>query len=1135
MQDVILELVWTSGRVSKSKKSAYVGWTGMSTPASHTGAGSLEIDPSFAQALGLEPKTTVTVKVHSASSSSGSSSVPIAHTIYLEPQTSSDWEIIELHAQYLEARMLNQVRAVSLKQPIVVFPSPTAISHLTVLKIDPPLPTGSDYNFAKVSVECEVVIAPKVRKKPPPSTSSASKSKSTSGNNRSVAASSTRRKREAAGPCVLLRGVSLPHPTSDFPEAANSSTDYQIFVSPDVLIPLNHPKYAFVSVVRPKSIQKSANGGSGNGSSGHGNSDSTSGVAANGAQASSNTMEGTPADDDSGEIVYPARKVVAKITTCPPGTGIQDHVGLSHALSIALGISETVGNVIRIEAGLRPLVNPPSTLVVRPFVIHSAPSQKGSTTASSLKIGKKMDTLSQSEQLAKHLEDEKSKKLEAIKTLLSNDSGILKGPITSNMRLPPVPDVLPYGAVLQLKSAEGWIAPNAKGKDNTPFEIELGGNLICAESSVGRSLNTILEEIKPVSKSSSKGARRVVGIDSTLAEINDALRSGFSIGGLVYGSRGSGKSAVLQEICNGLYRDCIHHVFVSCGPKAEDPVGSIKELLSRTLLAASWYAPSVVIFDDIDKLIPAEVEHADSTRSRQLAEIFHQLSQSIMSSRPVCIVASTQSKEAIHSHLITSHTFETTVHLKSPDKEVRRAILEEAIQNLGMSTDDSFDMLEISGSTEGYQPGDLWTLVERSKHQTIIRRVQSLTLSSNATTDDKVMVQADFENALDGFVPASLRGVKLQKSSVSWSEIGGLKDTKRILLETLEWPTRYAPIFAKSPLRLRSGLLLYGYPGCGKTLLASAVASQSGLNFISVKGPEILNKYIGASEQSVRDLFERAQAAKPCILFFDEFDSIAPKRGHDSTGVTDRVVNQMLTQMDGAEGLDGVYVLAATSRPDLIDSALLRPGRLDKSMLCDMPNLEDRIDILNAVKIAGNMTLSDSVSLKEIAEETEGYSGADLQAVLYNAYLEAIHKIVDVSDDIAEGDEEKEEEEEEFEFFQVDASGAMTTKNDIAIARAKIAEKQRVKKKMEAFNANSTQSSSADKEEKKSDGEKQGGAQVIIGPSDVQKSLQDTQPSISHNERRKYQRIYEQFVSGRSGDMPNGENSTEIGGRATLM
>src|SRR6202044_4003450 len=211
--------------------------------------------------------------------------------------------------------------------------------------------------------------------------------------------------------------------------------------------------------------------------------------------------------------------------------------------------------------------------------------------------------------------------------------------------------------------------------------------------------------------------------------------------------------------------------------------------------------------------------------------------------------------------------------------------------------------------------------------------------------------------------------------TTTFSSIGGLASIRTTLLETIAYPIKYAPIFAASPLRLRSGLLLYGYPGCGKTLLASAVAGECGLNFISVKGPEILNKYIGASEKSVRDLFERAQAAKPCVLFFDEFDSIAPKRGHDSTGVTDRVVNQMLTQMDGAEGLEGVYVLAATSRPDLIDPALLRPGRLDKSLLCDMPNREDREDILRAVARSLKVDPEADTKWAEVARRTDGFSG----------------------------------------------------------------------------------------------------------------------------------------------------------------
>ena len=182
------------------------------------------------------------------------------------------------------------------------------------------------------------------------------------------------------------------------------------------------------------------------------------------------------------------------------------------------------------------------------------------------------------------------------------------------------------------------------------------------------------------------------------------------------------------------------------------------------------------------------------------------------------------------------------------------------------------------------------------------------------------------------------------------SDVGALSVAKTALLETLVWPTTYEAIYKAVGVRMPRGVLLYGVPGTGKTLLAESVASTSGLNYIPVKGPELLSKYIGASEANVRDVFQRAAAARPCLVFFDEFESLAPRRGHDSTGVTDRVVNQLLTQVDGVEGLaEGVWVLAATSRPDLVDPALLRPGRLDKSILCPMPGEQDRLDILRLV------------------------------------------------------------------------------------------------------------------------------------------------------------------------------------------
>jgi len=311
-------------------------------------------------------------------------------------------------------------------------------------------------------------------------------------------------------------------------------------------------------------------------------------------------------------------------------------------------------------------------------------------------------------------------------------------------------------------------------------------------------------------------------------------------------------------------------------------------------------------------------------------------------------------------------------------------------------------------------------------------------------------------------------------------------------------------------------LLLFGYPGCGKTLLASAVAKECGLNFIGIKGPEILNKYIGASEKTVRDIFERASSAKPCVLFFDEFDSIAPKRGHDSTGVTDRVVNQMLTQMDGAEGLDGVYVLAATSRPDLIDSALLRPGRLDKSLLCNMPDIDERKDILKAV--SRKVSLADSVDLDEVAQATEGFSGADLQALIYNAHLEVVNASI-ASSVVEKGTLPKEKE----------RTIRYTAIGQARIIRSK-AEELALQRRLQQI-----QSASRPKPEQPDQSIKTPTVHKEITQDHIRRVLKTTRPSVSAEERRRLDKIYRAFMFDR-GEIPSApQDHAGVGNRSTLM
>eukprot|EP00040_Diaphanoeca_grandis_P033257 m.203260 g.203260 ORF g.203260 m.203260 type:complete len:682 (-) comp32851_c0_seq1:30-2075(-) len=266
-------------------------------------------------------------------------------------------------------------------------------------------------------------------------------------------------------------------------------------------------------------------------------------------------------------------------------------------------------------------------------------------------------------------------------------------------------------------------------------------------------------------------------------------------------------------------------------------------------------------------------------------------------------------------------------------------------------------------------------------------------VATASTSSNPTITPSIFEQALAGFTPASLHGIKLQSVETTLEDVGGMQSTKDILLETLLWPSQYPELFAQCPLRMRSGILLYGPPGTGKTMIAGAIAAHCNLRFISIAGPELLSKYIGASEQSVRDAFSRAQAASPSLLFFDEFDSVAPRRGHDSTGVTDRVVNQLLTELDGVEGLEGVFVVAATSRPELIDPALIRPGRLDKLVYCGVPDCEGRVSMLHA--LCRSVLTATDVDLENIAQNTTGFSGADLKALVGNAQLAAAHEALE--------------------------------------------------------------------------------------------------------------------------------------------
>ncbi|KAJ3908233.1 P-loop containing nucleoside triphosphate hydrolase protein [Lentinula edodes] len=598
---------------------------------------------------------------------------------------------------------------------------------------------------------------------------------------------------------------------------------------------------------------------------------------------------------------------------------------------------------------------------------------------------------------------------------------------------------------------------------------------------------------------------------------------------LLTGRAGVGKTSIVKTVAKALQQNpktytYTHYVDVS--PYADKPISVVKLLFRYWLKTAIWHKPSILVLDNLHELLGIESEQSDSFRTRHVTELFLSMFSSSARSasvnyRGIILLATAPSSAALHPLIGTAHVFEEVVNVTPPNKDARRDVRSiiiilakiihdrlVAANDLAQSSEAPINFTYLATQTEGYSATDLQDLASRTVHQVTMR------LASE--NKPPIITMADFEIARADFIPLSLRDIKLEKSDVSWADIGGLHETRRILRETLEWPTKYGPIFAQSPLRLRSGLLLFGYPGCGKTLLASAVAKECGLNFIGIKGPEILNKYIGASEQTVRDIFERASSAKPCVLFFDEFDSIAPKRGHDSTGVTDRVVNQMLTQMDGAEGLDGVYVLAATSRPDLIDSALLRPGRLDKSLLCNMPDVGERKDILEAV--SRKVSLAASVDLDEIAQATEGFSGADLQALIYNAHLEVVNAAIVSSPSGKDTVSRLNKRAIRYTTIGGHSKTIRSQAEESALQRKVccIFSPRQILLLLHKFEPNSA-------------------LQQQIMQDHIRHVLKTTKPSVSTEERQRLDKIYRAFMFDR-GDVPSAPSDyAGVGNRSTLM
>lgn len=333
--------------------------------------------------------------------------------------------------------------------------------------------------------------------------------------------------------------------------------------------------------------------------------------------------------------------------------------------------------------------------------------------------------------------------------------------------------------------------------------------------------------------------------------------------------------------------------------------------------------------------------------------------------------------------------FNKIIRLDAPEQVEKQTILKDMVgryENFRLDmTDEQF--LDISKKTNSFMPADLKMIVERS----VINACSRSTLQFDC---DLTKIQyEDFLESIKDYIPTNLREIPIRvKTDKNLSHVGGMKAIKDKLIKTVLFPMKYPKLYKRCPIKPQRSVLLYGPPGCGKTLIADALMNQENLNSISVRGPELLSKYIGASEAAVRNLFRRAYLARPCVIFFDEFESLVAKRGADSTGVTDRIVNQFLTLMDGVDGLsDEIFIIATTSRPDMIDPAILRPGRLDKHIYCSLPDEHERKEIFDVLSKDINLAEIDTV---DWAIKMDGFTGADIKSLLFAAQLKALHEVI---------------------------------------------------------------------------------------------------------------------------------------------
>ena len=541
----------------------------------------------------------------------------------------------------------------------------------------------------------------------------------------------------------------------------------------------------------------------------------------------------------------------------------------------------------------------------------------------------------------------------------------------------------------------------------TTFHIaEKGETLRGVPQVTYEDIGGIRDEIKKV--------REMIELPLRHPEIFEKLGIEAPKGVLLYGPPGTGKTLLAKAVAN---ESNAHFISIS-GPEIMSKFyGESEARLREIFKEAREKAPSIIFVDEIDSIAPKREEVTGEVERRVVSQMLS-LMDGLEARGKVIVISATNRPNAIDPALRRPGRFDREIEIKVPDKKGRQEILQIHTRNMPLAGEDQelpVKIEKVASISHGYVGADLEYLCKEAAMKCLRRLLPELNLEEEKippeTLDKLVVNSEDFKKALVEVTPSGMREVFIENPDVSWDKVGGLAEVKKELMEAVEWPMKFPGLYDNLGHKMPRGILLHGPSGTGKTLMAKAVATQSEANFVSVRGPELLSKWVGESERGIREIFKRARQSAPCVIFFDEIDSIAPIRGAGGeTAVTERVVSQLLTELDGMENMHGVVVLAATNRADMIDPALLRPGRFDKIIQIPLPDKESRKSVIEIhakdIPLAEGV---DKVDFDKIADLTDGLSSADVASIANTAVSLVVHEHLDnaIPDDNLSDEEKK--------------------------------------------------------------------------------------------------------------------------------